>query len=125
MSEHNSASYRKYILGFILSLILTLVPYYAVTHGVSSKLLLGAILAIAAISQVYVQLYYFLHLGQEAKPRWKAYSLYFAVMILVILVFGSLWVMNNLNYNMMPDSNVTPAVQQDEKIKMPEMEHHQ
>lgn len=120
--KHDS-TYSKYLAGFILSLALTLIPYYAVTHNVSSRFVIGSVLTIAAISQVFVQLYYFLHLGQESKPRWKAYTLYFAVMILVILVFGSLWVMNNLNYNMMPDSNITPQVQQDEKINNHEMNH--
>jgi cytochrome o ubiquinol oxidase operon protein cyoD len=43
---------------------------------------------------------FFLHLGRESKPRWNLNALLFAVLVVVIIVFGSLWIMHNLNYHM-------------------------
>ena len=90
-----------YSSGFILSLILTVIAYMAVTqHSLPGGALVAAIIGLA-IAQVLVQLFFFLHLGQETMPRWKLAVLLFMLLILGILVFGSLWIMQNLNYNMM------------------------
>jgi heme/copper-type cytochrome/quinol oxidase subunit 4 len=51
-----------------------------------------------AIAQLITQLLFFLHLEKEPKPRWNLLVLSFAVTVAVILVFGSLWIMQNLNY---------------------------
>ncbi len=56
-------------------------------------------LAALAVTQLLVQLLFFLHLGRESKPRWNLIVLAFAVMVVVIVVFGSLWIMKNLQYN--------------------------
>jgi cytochrome o ubiquinol oxidase operon protein cyoD len=40
-------------------------------------------------------------LGRESKPRWKFIFLLFALLVVGIVVGGSLWIMNNLNYHMM------------------------
>jgi cytochrome o ubiquinol oxidase operon protein cyoD len=66
---------------------------------------LVAVIVGLAIIQLFVQLFFFLHLGEESKPRWNLMVLLFAAMVVIIVVFGSLWIMNNLNYNMMPDMN--------------------
>jgi cytochrome o ubiquinol oxidase operon protein cyoD len=47
-----------------------------------------------------VQLVFFLHLGGEGKPRWRLTAFLFMLLVLVILVFGSLWIMYNLDYHM-------------------------
>ncbi len=91
----------RYISGFVLSLLFTAAAYLAVTQKVwGAGALVGVIIGLA-IAQVLVQLYFFLHLGQETKPRWKLMVLISTIGILGILVFGSLWIMQNLNYNMM------------------------
>jgi cytochrome o ubiquinol oxidase subunit IV len=90
-----------YITGFILSLLLTIGAYIAVTQHTAQGALLITIIIGLAIAQVLVQLFFFLHLGRETKPRWKLAVLLFMLMVLGILVFGSLWIMQNLDYNMM------------------------
>ena len=52
------------------------------------------------LAQFFTQLLFFLHLGRETKPRWKLLVFLFMTMIVAILVFGSLWIMYNLNYHM-------------------------
>jgi cytochrome o ubiquinol oxidase subunit IV len=49
---------------------------------------------------------FFLHLGRETRPRWKLAVFLFMLGVILILVFGSLWIMTNLNYRMMPKQMV-------------------
>ena len=91
-----------YISGYILSLGLTLAAYLLVTHpSYSNHVIIASIVALALV-QFFVQLLCFLHLGAETKPRWKLLVFGFMVMTICILVFGSIWIMDNLNYNMTP-----------------------
>jgi cytochrome o ubiquinol oxidase subunit IV len=91
----------KYVIGFVASVVLTLAAYVSVEYGLSSGAALLAVVAVLAIMQAIVQLYFFLHLGEEAKPRVRFLTFSFMTLILVIIVGGSLWIMHNLNYNMM------------------------
>lgn len=92
-----------YLTGFVLSLILTGMAYVAVTEQLVAPSSIGPFIVTLAILQVAVQLFFFLHLGQESRPKWKLVVFLFMLIVLIILVFGSLWIMDNLNYNMMPD----------------------
>ena len=101
--ENNShiASTKTYTIGFVLSVGLTLLAYILVINGnLSTQLITFIIMGLAAI-QLVVQLVFFLHLGRESKPRWNITAFAFMVIMLLIIVIGSLWIMNNLNYNMM------------------------
>ena len=60
-----------------------------------------------ALVQAIVQLIFFLHLGQEGKPHWETFIFFFMLLILMIIVLGSLWVMNDLNERMMPKHMTT------------------
>ncbi len=100
VSEHDDhhGSVLSYTVGFILSIGLTLNAYRLVTHGSLHgwKLIYG--LGGLAVAQLIVQLVCFLHVGRESRPRWNLSMLLFAVMVVFILVFGSLWIMHNLQY---------------------------
>lgn len=92
-----------YSIGFSLSLILTLIAYYFVIQKSFSKDILFAMVSGFAILQAFVQLFLFLHLGQEKKPRWGFHTFLMMILILFIVVFGSLWIMYSLDYRMMPE----------------------
>jgi cytochrome o ubiquinol oxidase operon protein cyoD len=47
-----------------------------------------------------VQLIFFLHLGRGSNVRWNILVLSFASLVVIIIVTGSLWIMNNLDYHM-------------------------
>jgi cytochrome o ubiquinol oxidase subunit IV len=97
--EPPAANFRSYIFGFGLSLLLSLAAYGLVAHHTSSRnVLLFAIFSLAII-QLITQLVFFLHFGRESKPRWNLLVFSFALIVLVILVSGSLWIMYNLNYH--------------------------
>lgn len=111
--QTHTVSLRGYIIGFVLSLLLTLVAYLFVNEHVGSSHslfpheLLVPLLAVFALSQFVVQLVFFLHLGTETRPRWKLLVFWFMIIVVLILVVGSLWIMQNLNYNMMSPEETT------------------
>jgi plastocyanin len=43
---------------------------------------------------------FFLHLGREKKPRWNLLFLISTIGIILVVVVGSIWIMNHLHYNM-------------------------
>jgi cytochrome o ubiquinol oxidase subunit IV len=54
-----------------------------------------------ALVQGVVQLIFFLHLSQEARPRWETLSFYFMLLILFIVMGGTLWIIYDLNERVM------------------------
>jgi len=118
-------SYAAYIVGFILSIVLTLVAYFTIVNGWLAGR--GALLFVAALAivQLLVQLLFFLHLGDERGPRWNLMTFLFAGLVVVIVVVGSLWIMYNLNHNMkfdMTPGQVDQTIIKDEGIQ-PESGH--
>jgi cytochrome o ubiquinol oxidase operon protein cyoD len=111
-SMYRSKAFKAYVTGFLLSLIFTLIAWGIVNrhvtngHHLYSHLFINILVLSLAILQLVVQLIFFLHLGREKKPRWNLQALLAAVGIIIILVVGSIWIMNNLNYSMM---NITPS----------------
>ena len=103
-TQHDSdhSTLLAYISGFIMSIGLTVAAYLLVVRrALSQHVLIGSIIGLALL-QFLVQMFFFLHLGRETKPRWKLLVLGFMVLIVLILVIGSLWIMANLNYRMSP-----------------------
>lgn len=106
VSRHNTdqGTLKSYVTGFVLSILFTVAAYLAVVHHnyYSNHHAIVAIIIALALAQFMVQLLFFLHLGRETKPRWKLFVFVFMVTVVLILVFGSLWIMNNLSYRMTP-----------------------
>ena len=100
----------KYTIGFILSLLLTGAAYLLVVQTPGSAWWLLPALGALALIQMVVQLMFFLHLGEESSPRYKTASFVFMGGIMFIIVAGSLWIMANLDYNMM---HMTPKEKTD------------
>jgi cytochrome o ubiquinol oxidase operon protein cyoD len=102
VAGESHASVKSYMIGFVLSVILTTIPFGLVmdqTHGFSAGTLLSAILVLAVV-QVFVHVVYFLHMDRSAEQRWNVLAFGFTVMILVIVVSGSVWIMHNATSNM-------------------------
>jgi cytochrome o ubiquinol oxidase operon protein cyoD len=98
----------SYIVGFVLSIALTIIAYIFVVYHLLPSVGLMVVLAVTASVQVIVQLIFFLHLGRGEGSRWKIVTFALALLVVAILVVGSIWIMNNLNYNMM---KMTPQEQ--------------
>src|SRR5688572_15240772 len=91
-----------YVFGVISCIILTVVAFWAVmtkTFGLHETFI---IIYSAAIIQFLVQVICFLRLNaQTEQARTNVLSILFTLIILVCIVSGSMWIMWNLNYNMM------------------------
>lgn len=98
-SSHDAV--YSYITGFLLSVFLTIIPYVMVTEQMFGRnsLLIG--ITFFAIAQLLVQVIFFLHLPTKEKPYWNAIIFMYTLVIVLFLVIGSLWIMYNLNMNMM------------------------
>lgn len=98
----HSSTLRAYSTGFALSLMLTIAAYVSVVNEVLTGTMLIAIITSLAVAQLLVQLVFFLHLQRETKPRLNLIVFSFMLIVVGIVVIGSLWIMHNLDYNMMP-----------------------
>jgi cytochrome o ubiquinol oxidase operon protein cyoD len=92
----------SYIIGFVLSVLLTITAYISVANHVLAGWAAIAVIVGLAVTQLLVQLLFFLHLGRESKPRYQFVIFLFMLLVLGILVIGSLWIMHNLDYHMTP-----------------------
>ncbi|MUZ63759.1 cytochrome o ubiquinol oxidase subunit IV [Agrobacterium vitis] len=103
--EASHGSMKTYMIGFILSVILTSIPFYLVMSGslTNKALLAGIVMGLGAI-QVVVHMIYFLHMNTKSEGGWNMMALIFTIIVVVIALSGSLWVMHHLNTNMMPMS---------------------
>ncbi len=104
-----------YATGFVLSVIFTLLAYWAVVNKIFERRELIAVIVGLAFAQLMVQLLFFLHLGRESKPRWNLTVFFFMVMVVCIVIIGSLWIMSNLDYHMMPQQMNEYMLQQNMK----------
>ena len=96
-------SRRGYWTGFLLSVALTAIPFAVVMGGVFSDTRVTAgLIMVAAMVQVVVHMVYFLHMNARSENGWTLMALLFTAVIVVIVIAGSLWVMYNMNVNMMP-----------------------
>lgn len=98
-----NVSFKPLWIGFILSSVLIFAVYRIVAHmHLKHDVLMVSVVLIGCITAL-IQLIFFLHLGLEEKPRWNLLMFVFGALLMVILIGGSLWIMSNLNYNVMPD----------------------
>ncbi|NIZ03040.1 cytochrome o ubiquinol oxidase subunit IV [Thalassospira lucentensis] len=96
-------TFNSYLIGFILSVILTAIPFWLVMDGVlDSKMATAAFVVALGVVQIIVHMVYFLHMNTKSEGGWNMLALIFTLVIVVIAVSGSLWVMYHMNINMMP-----------------------
>jgi cytochrome o ubiquinol oxidase operon protein cyoD len=104
-------SFSAYVLGFILSFLLTLSSYFLVVkQWLTLGTLMTAIVGLGIV-QTFVQLLFFLHIGSEGKPRWNLFAFLFMILVILLLVGGSMWIMFNLDDRVMPVMNTDLRLQ--------------
>ena len=94
-------SYKAYVIGFCLSLFLTSFSFVIVSAKLLSGYAIHIALASLALVQAAAQLIFFLHVGQEAKPKWELLLFYFMFLLLLIVALGTLWIMYDLDVRTM------------------------
>jgi cytochrome o ubiquinol oxidase operon protein cyoD len=106
-------SMKDYVIGFILSVILTAIPFYLVmNHVIESPATTGFVILGFAAVQMVVHMVYFLHMNSKSEGGWNMLALIFTVIIVVITLAGSIWVMYHMNKNMMPNMPHVTSPQQ-------------
>jgi len=97
------ATTKGYLIGFVLSVVLTAIPFWLVMGEVLDNANTTAfiILGFAAV-QIVVHMVYFLHMNSKVEGGWSMLTLLFTSLILFIMLAGSIWVMYHLNHNVMP-----------------------
>jgi cytochrome o ubiquinol oxidase subunit IV len=95
-----------YTIGLVLAVILTATSFWAANTSLlwAPGIPLG--LATLAIAQMGVHLVFFLHITTGPDNTNNVVALAFGVLIVTLVVAGSLWIMSNLNDNMMPPAEL-------------------
>ena len=98
-------TFRSYMTGFVLSVILTAIPFWLVMSNVLNDTLVTSIviMALAAV-QIVVHMIYFLHMNTKSQGGWTFIALVFTLTLVVVTLAGSIWVMYHMDQNMMPMS---------------------
>lgn len=94
---------RAHRIGSVLSIILTVVPFWLVMSGaLPDPGVTAAIIFALALIQIVVHVVSFLHLDTQSEGGWTLLAFLFTAVIVVLTIGGSVWVMYHLNTNMMP-----------------------
>ncbi|MGG1660020.1 cytochrome o ubiquinol oxidase subunit IV [Brevibacillus sp. NRS-1366] len=100
MTKHHGNSHgslKSYVIGFLLSLVLTIIPIVVLTNNWLEGNGSTIVFLVTAVLQFIIQLVYFMHLREEDKPRYNLMSLILGIFIVLLIVIGSIWIMM---YNM-------------------------
>lgn len=103
-TQHGGAAHgsvKEYVIGLILSIVLTAIPFGIVMTGAITGTAAVAIILVCAVAQVLVQLVFFLHMNASSEQLWNTTSAVFVVVLVAILIVGTIWIMAHLNHNML------------------------
>ncbi|RYF82332.1 MAG: cytochrome o ubiquinol oxidase subunit IV [Comamonadaceae bacterium] len=97
------SSLKEYVIGFVLSVILTAIPFWLVMGDViSNRTTAVLVLGGFAVVQIVVHMVFFLHMNGKVEGGWTMLSTIFTIVFVAIAIAGTLWVMFHMNTNMMP-----------------------
>jgi cytochrome o ubiquinol oxidase operon protein cyoD len=91
-----------YLVGLALAILLTATSFYIAGTDLVWTPSIPVALVVLAIAQMGVHLVFFLHITTGPDNTNNVMALAFGVLIVVLVIVGSLWIMTNLNHNMMP-----------------------
>lgn len=114
-SASHPGSVSSYVIGYILSLEFTIIPFVLVVTQVVTGTGLLATILVFAVLQMLVQMIFFLHLGRGPKPLYNLVFFIFTGVAILIVTGGSMFIINNLHGRMAP-TDITKKLAQDEGI---------
>jgi cytochrome o ubiquinol oxidase operon protein cyoD len=107
-TAHNHGTLKTYMVGFVLAVILTAIPFWLVmTNALGNTQLTTITIVGLATVQIFVHMVYFLHMNSKSENGWTILSLIFTLVMVIIVLTGSMWVMYHLDENMMPMHNMS------------------
>ena len=91
-----------YFVGLGLALLFTAVSFFVAGTDMVWQPSIPVAIIVLAIAQMSIHLVFFLHITTGSDNTNNVMALAFGVLIVVLVIGGSLWIMSNLNNNMMP-----------------------
>jgi cytochrome o ubiquinol oxidase operon protein cyoD len=98
----NESGVLGYVIGLVLAGGLTAVSFYIARGGLFWPPSIPTALIVLAIAQMGVHLVFFLHVTSGPDSTNNVLALAFGVLIVFLIIAGSLWIMSNLDHNMLP-----------------------
>lgn len=89
---------KVYLLGFTLATLLTVVSFYIARSELVWTPSIPVALGVLAVSQIGVHLVFFLHLTSGPDNKNNLLALAFGLLVVMLLIFGTLWVMGHMNH---------------------------
>jgi cytochrome o ubiquinol oxidase subunit IV len=101
-----------YTIGLVLAVILTGTSFWVANTSLLWALGVPMGLVVLAIAQMGVHLVFFLHITTAPDNTNNVLALAFGVLIVFLVVVGSLWIMTDLNGNMVSSGELMNLMQQ-------------
>ena len=97
-----SHAIRGYLVGLALATLLTCVSFYIARSTLVWQPSIPIALSVLALAQMGIHLVFFLHITSGPDSINNVMALAFGLLIVILLVFGSLWIITHLDHNVMP-----------------------
>jgi cytochrome o ubiquinol oxidase subunit IV len=97
-----TASYLSYTAGLGLAILLTIASFVVSQTNLLWPPGIPVGLVVLAFAQIGVHLVFFLQLGSGSDSTNNILALAFGILIVFLVITGSVWIIANLNSNMMP-----------------------
>jgi len=91
-----------YLVGLVLAILLTATSFFVAGTNLVWQPSIPVAIIVLAIAQMGVHLVFFLHITTGPDNTNNVLALAFGLLIVFLVIGGSLWIMSNLNHNMMP-----------------------
>ena len=101
-----TASYLSYTVGLGLAILATIASFVVSQTNLLWAPGIPVGLLVLAIAQIGVHLVFFLHLGSGSESTNNILALTFGVLVVFLVIGGSIWIIANLNENLMPSSEL-------------------
>ena len=93
-----------YTIGLLVALILTATSFWVANTSMLWPGGVGLGLAVLAIAQMGIHLVFFLHMTSGPESTNNVLALAFGMLIVFVVVAGTMWIMADMNANMMMPS---------------------
>jgi len=100
--QERAANFLSYTVGLGLAVLLTLMSFVVAQTSLLWAPGIAVGLVVLAFAQIGVHLVFFLHLGSGPDHTNNILALTFGILIVFLVIAGSVWIMANLNANMLP-----------------------
>ena len=99
--EESTANVLSYTTGLGLAVLLTVASFVVAQTNLLWPPGIPVGLIVLAFAQIGIHLVFFLHLGSSPDSTNNILALAFGVLIVFLVIIGSVWIIANLNWNMM------------------------